>query len=235
MPLELQPMTPDDALAWTRIRALAYYGPVHDLLHTGPISESSILGVAQDRKRELSQSSPTTWHWKIVDTDSSPSSDDPPTNGGRTIAIAIWTMRNPCHPESKETSPSLPADHAPPKFLPPELKLDALTSLLQPLRNAQTEIMDPQIPYFKLDSLATHPDHQGRGAATMLLDWGLRKADKEELLLYLNASVAGKRLYDKRGFEAVREVKWDLGAWGGEGEEVHVCMVRRPQKGVLYP
>ena len=42
-------------------------------------------GVADDRKREIEK--PNTWHWKVVDTDLEPSSDDPSDNGGRTIAV----------------------------------------------------------------------------------------------------------------------------------------------------
>jgi GNAT superfamily N-acetyltransferase len=224
MPLELLPMTERDTLSWTRIRALAYRGPTHDLLHNGPISESSILGVATDRKRDLTQ--PNTWHYKIIDTSLPPSEDDPPNNGGLTIAIAIWSMHNVKQEGSNEPA-SIPAD-GPPGFLPPELRLDALSSLLGPLRAVQPEIMGTQKQYLMLNSLATHPEHQGRGAAKILLDWGLKKADKEGLPVYLNATPMGRWLYDKRGFKVVRVVEWHRVPWGGEGKDRHECMVRDP-------
>jgi WD repeat-containing protein 48 len=229
MPLELHPMTTADTLSWTRVRAIAYYGPTHDLLHTGPISESSILGVAEDRKRELSK--PNTWHWKIVDTDLDPSSDDPPDNGGRTIAISVWSMHNvKAEEEGSNEAPSIPAEKVDdkPGFLPPELRLDALGSLLGPLRAAQEDIMGTASQYFKLGQLATHPEHQGRGAARLMLNWGLRKADEEGLVTYLDATATGRLVYEKRRFKLVKEIEWDRVPWGGEGKDWHGAMVRQP-------
>jgi WD repeat-containing protein 48 len=232
MPLELHPMTHTDTLSWTRVRAIAYYGPTHDLLHTGPISESSILGVAEDRKRELKK--PNTWHWKVVDTVLEPGTDDPPDNGGRTIAISVWSMRNVKAEEegSKEAS-SVPVEKVDdtPGFLPPELRLDALSSLLRPLRAAQEEVMGTSSRYFMLNQLATHPDHQGRGAAKLMLDWGLKKADEDGLVTYLDATVIGKIVYEKRGFKLVKAVEWDRVPWGGEGKDWHGAMVRQPHLG----
>lgn len=217
MPFELRLMSTADTLSWTRVRALAYYGPTHDLLHNGPISESSIRGVAEDRKCEIGQ--PNTWHWKVVDTDLEASSDDPPDNGGRTIAVSVWSTHNVVGAEKKDSRPG---------FSPPELRLDALDSLLGPLREAQVSIMGSTRRFFMLHQLATHPDHQGRGAAKMMLDWGLGKADEEELVLYLDASEAGRAVYEKRGFRLVRALEWNREPWGGVGKDWHGCMVRQP-------
>lgn len=228
MPLELHPITPNDTLSWVRVRALAYYGPTHDVLHSGPISESSFRGAAEDRKRELKK--PNTWHWKIVDTDLEPSEDDPQDNGGRTIAIAVWSMLNVAKEGSHEAS-SIPAEKADdsPGFTPPELRVDALISLFGPLRAAQQEIMGSSNQYFMLNSLATHPDHQGRGAGRLLLEWGLNKADKEGLTVYLDATAAGRTMYEKRGFSLVRVTEWDRVPWGGQGKDWLGHMVRQPQ------
>jgi WD repeat-containing protein 48 len=231
MPLELHPMTTADTLSWTRVRAIAYYGPTHDLLHTGPISESSMHGVAEDRKRELNK--PNTWHWKIVDTDLDPSSDDSLDNGGRTIAISVWSMHNIATKRVEDGSyeaSSIPAEKVDeiPGFLPPELRLDALGSLLKPLRAAQEEVMGTSSQYFKLNQLATHPDHQGRGAAKLMLDWGMDKADEEGLVTYLDATATGRLVYEKRGFKLVKEIEWDRVPWGGEGKDWHGAMVRQP-------
>lgn len=229
MPFELHKITPADTLAWTRIRAIAYYGPTHDLLHSGPISESSIRGVAEDRKRDLEK--PNTWHWKIVDTDLDPSDDDPPDNGGRTIAIAVWSIHN-VKVEGSIESTAIPAEKANddvPGFLPPELRLDAFTSLLNPIRAAQKEIMGAEKQYFMLNAFATHPDHQSRGAGSLLLNWGLQKADREGLVTYLDATETGRPVYEKRGFKLVKATEWDRVPWGGQGKDWHGQMVRQPQ------
>lgn len=244
MPLELHPLRPSDALSWIRTRSKAYSGPTHDLIHHGAISDASIRGVAEDRKREIG--SPNVWHWKIVDTDLPPSEDDPGDNGGQTIAVAVWKMMNfeeqtegkgkteqgaTAEHASIRTGTEPAGDDAPnpryPSFLPPELRVDALLSIFGPLDASRDEIMGTEKPFFMLNSLATHPDHQGRGAAKLLLDWGMNKADTERLVTYLDATQIARPIYEKRGFEVRRVVEWDRTKWGGEGKDVHYCMVRQ--------
>ena len=186
-----------------RLRSLAYRGDTHDVLHNAPITESSLRRIAEDKRKDLAK--PNTWHWKIVDTDSQPSQDDPKGNGGRTIAVAVWSMHNMQEEGSNEAS-SVPAEVADtsPGYLPPELRLDALKSLFDPLRAAQDEIMGTTKSYFMLNSLATHPDHQRRGAGKILLDWGVKKADDEHLITYLDCSSVARPMYEKAGFKLVR-------------------------------
>ncbi|KAH6614944.1 hypothetical protein C7974DRAFT_320749 [Boeremia exigua] len=229
MPLEIHPLRTIDSLSWNRTRALAYYGPTHDLLHNGPVSETSIRGLARDREREIGN--PNVWHWKIVDTELAPSEDDPKDNGGRTISIAVWKLMNKEAPTEHASVPAEIMRTSDSSFLPPELRLDALMSLFDPLDAARDEIMGTEKPYFMLNSLATHPDHHRRGAAKLLLDWGIKKADDEGLVLYLDATELARPIYAKRGFELKRTVEWDRKVWGGEGVDVHYCMVRLPHSG----
>ncbi|KAL5114700.1 hypothetical protein ACEQ8H_007434 [Pleosporales sp. CAS-2024a] len=226
MPLEIHPMTLDDTLSWVRIRNKAYYGPTHDVIHNGPVSEETIRRVAEDWKAEIHE--PNTWHYKVVDTDLATSSDDPLDNRGQTIAFAVWAMRN----VKAEVASDLAVDAvAKPKnmttYSPPELRFDVLKSLLRPLRAAMLEIMGTTKEFFMLNSIATLPDHQGRGAGRLLLDWGMKKADDEGLLTYLTATSAGKRMYEKRGFVDVKTIKWDRTPWGGEGADCHWCMWKK--------
>jgi GNAT superfamily N-acetyltransferase len=228
MPIELRPITPDDTLSWVRVRSLAYYGPTHECLHNGAVSDSSVRRIAEEWKDELKK--PNTYHWRVVDTDLKPSKDDPPTNGGQTIAIAVWSMHNVKAEGSNEPAVNPAMTTTKSSFVPPELRLDALGSLLGRIRAATSEIMGTLEPYFMLNMLATHPDHQGRGAGKVLMDWGLKKADDEGLVTYLNATDVGRRMYEKRGFEVVKTIEWDRVPWGGEGKDCHWCMVRQPQK-----
>ncbi|KAJ4342392.1 hypothetical protein N0V87_001010 [Didymella glomerata] len=192
-------------------------------------------GVAEDRKREIGKTN--VWHWKIIDTDLTPTKDDPEDNGGRTIAVAVWSMKNvnngkhasvPAETESPSNNSLGPRY---PSFLSPELRLEALASLFDPLDASRDEIMGTENPFFMLNSLATHPDHQGRGAGKLLLDWGVEKADDEQLVTYLDATQVAKPIYEKRGFEVRRVVEWDRTAWGGEGIDAHYSMVRHPRTG----
>ncbi|PVI03860.1 hypothetical protein DM02DRAFT_611975 [Periconia macrospinosa] len=226
MPLVLQPLTAADTLSWTRIRTLAYLhlGPTHDLLHSNqPISESSIRGVAENNARDFQN--PNFWPWKVVDTELAPSEDDPEGNGGRTIAIALYELEKKGKGGEAEKGKEEEK-----RFMPPELRLDALTALITPLREAEKEIMGNTDRYLMLNVLATHPEHQRRGAAKMLLDVGLKRADEEGLVMYLSSSWMGRPIYEKAGFELVKECDFDRGEWGGEGVERHGCMVRQPKK-----
>lgn len=111
-------------------------------------------------------------------------------------------------------------------FTPPELRTDILNAVLTPLRSAQEDTMGTETPYLKLDTLATHPAHHRRGAAKMLLEWGVGKADEEGWRTYLDASPVGVKSYERVGFRIVKEVVFERGEWGGEGRDWWGVMVR---------
>ena len=54
-----------------------------------------------------------------------------------------------------------------------------------------------------LDILGTHPTHHGRGIASQLLKWGLERADRDGLEVFLSASPVGRPIYEKKGFRVV--------------------------------
>nr|OQO19872.1 hypothetical protein B0A51_12228 [Rachicladosporium sp. CCFEE 5018] len=75
--------------------------------------------------------------------------------------------------------------------------------------------------------LATHPDHQHRGAATMLMKELIAEADALGLEMYCEATRTGKPLYEKYGFVAVKTLTFDPAAYGGSGlVETQWVMVR---------
>lgn len=76
--------------------------------------------------------------------------------------------------------------------------------------------------------LVTAPDEQRRGAGNMLLKWGLERADRAGLPSYLESSEAGRRLYEKHGFETVKRVEFDLTNYGGQGSDFNTVMIRKP-------
>jgi GNAT superfamily N-acetyltransferase len=77
-----------------------------------------------------------------------------------------------------------------------------------------------------LHRIAVHPDHQHRGIARQLLQWGLDRADSEKLISYLNGRPHARRLYEKAGFTAVDIVPMPV-----PGLEVAdmIVMIRQPQ------
>lgn len=76
--------------------------------------------------------------------------------------------------------------------------------------------------------LATHPDHQHQGAATMLMDEIVEAADVAGVEIYLEATAKGRPLYEKYGFVPVHDIVFDAAEYGGHGigVEKQTVMVR---------
>lgn len=76
--------------------------------------------------------------------------------------------------------------------------------------------------------LATEPRHQHHGAGTMLLEEILSEADEAGVDVYLEATDTAKALYEKHGFEAITELRFDPGLYGirGLGVERQTVMIR---------
>ncbi|MCJ1359336.1 MAG: hypothetical protein MMC33_009337 [Icmadophila ericetorum] len=73
---------------------------------------------------------------------------------------------------------------------------------------------------FTLKELYVHPHFQRCGVGSMLVEWGVKKADECGLMAYTEASPQGLGLYLKYGFEEVDRHTVDLEPWGGrKGEE----------------
>lgn len=64
-----------------------------------------------------------------------------------------------------------------------------------------------------LIQVATSPSARRRGAATMLVEWGLRKAAALDVPVFLVASAAGEALYARAGFRRVQQVRYDFWPW----------------------
>ena len=76
--------------------------------------------------------------------------------------------------------------------------------------------------------LATEPKFQHHGAGTMLLQDILADADSAGVEVYLEATDTAKPLYEKHGFKAITELRFDPSEYGlqGLGTERQTVMVR---------
>lgn len=76
--------------------------------------------------------------------------------------------------------------------------------------------------------LATHPNHQHRGAATSLMSELIAEADDLGLEVYCEATKTGRPMYEKYGFVPVHTLRFDPADYGVKnlGVEVQTVMVR---------
>jgi ribosomal protein S18 acetylase RimI-like enzyme len=206
MPLTLRPATAEDADQLTDIYFSAFQ---HDAI--------SLLA--------FPRSSPTArkwWHDSILDeiTDphahflciTDPSSSTPP----KILSYCKWN------------SPSAPIDTNLPQW-PEGSDVEIANHFFGNLVRRHERIMRGRKHWY-LEFVATRPEEQGKGAAGMLLRWGLQKVDEEGTEAYLEASPEGKPIYEHYGFAEVERLVVSLeGKEGVNGEKEFVeCFMIRP-------
>ena len=82
--------------------------------------------------------------------------------------------------------------------------------------------------YIVLDFLATLPQYQRRGAASVLLRWRMEQAAERGVGIFLEATMDGYQLYRKRGWKDVYELTMNYDTWGGKGAQTLVLMRKAP-------
>ncbi|KAH7145538.1 hypothetical protein B0J13DRAFT_665972 [Dactylonectria estremocensis] len=120
-----------------------------------------------------------------------------------------------------------------PSYPPPNFNV-ALHNYILSDRDAFRRLWIPQgKPCWILMHLTTRPSHRKRGAAAMLIQWGLAQAVEGNVRAYLEAGAAGRPIYGKFGFEQVGDLrKLSLGAFGIDSEFELTNMVFDPQRGL---
>ncbi|KAK7713466.1 hypothetical protein SLS64_004716 [Diaporthe eres] len=61
---------------------------------------------------------------------------------------------------------------------------------------------------------------------SLLLQWGIDKADQRGVEIYLESSLAGTPLYEKFGLRTLKVFNFDMAQLGYEGIDTHTCMLR---------
>ncbi|KAI0127674.1 acetyltransferase [Xylariales sp. AK1849] len=99
--------------------------------------------------------------------------------------------------------------------------------LLEPIQEIEDEILAKKL-YIRLEYLAVHPDNQGKGIATMLVESGMREAEKIGLDIFIYAMKAGVGVYKRLGFCIEKEFIQDDTVYGGPGE-YYTCFMTYQQ------
>ena len=112
--------------------------------------------------------------------------------GGVPVAASIWL---PPTTASRETEQQASPGEA-----------DDLQAQRREAVEAATRTRRPDDPHLYLSSMATLPDHRGRGAGAAMLTVGVERARTLELPVYLEASTSdNRRLYERFGFRDLGE------------------------------
>jgi len=78
------------------------------------------------------------------------------------------------------------------------------------------------------------PAAQGKGVGTAMLKWATDKADEAAVYMWVHASEAGRRLFEKGGFEELGSLEVDLDEWApqprGDGEQWGTYVLRYMQR-----
>ncbi|KAF7551023.1 hypothetical protein G7Z17_g5306 [Cylindrodendrum hubeiense] len=210
MVLQLVEATEDDAPRSVAIETEAYgpNGPVGLVLYPGPRPTEG--NPRADELIKQRREDPDCRWFKIVDTDLDASPEE------RMIAFAQWHVW---------TTPrtSIPSGARGPGSNP-----EACDLFFGGMNRKRHALMRGK-PYVYLKLLHTQPKHQKRGAASLLLEWGLEEADRLGIPAFLESSQQGRRLYEKWGFREVETLTVDFSPWGGPSSIEVPLMLREPK------
>lgn len=76
-----------------------------------------------------------------------------------------------------------------------------------------------------------HPKHQGQGAGTQLVEWGVKKADELRIPAFVEASSTGAMIYEKCGFRSIEHVSITHERWPTR-PTISYTLMFRPSKGI---
>lgn len=195
MTITIVPATLEDVPALFGVGTEAFRYGFHELMYsTQPLSTTSVEKLVDTRRKALHDSKVHVF--KAIDTDSN-----------EIIGGSKWVV----HTEEQVWEKSLPevvegiAHDA-----VPEVRVPVLREFYTKIFSAKMEnqgFQDGDVfkvrPRLELESLYTHPKHQRRGFAKLLLQWGINEADRLGLDAYLEATAEGTPVYEKQGFKEI--------------------------------
>ena len=144
---------------------------------------------------------------------------------GAIVGFSIWTAydaRPLQHP------PVLPSPDYWPNALEAEYGHAIMIDLMQK-RHDHIESVANSVVH--LNTLAVLPAHQRKGIATRLMNWGVETADQLGFPCFVEASPAGRPLYERHGFVFEQEITLVLPAQFVAREPCRYSFMTRPSPG----
>ena len=79
--------------------------------------------------------------------------------------------------------------------------------------------------------MATKPSHERRGAASLLINWGLQRSNKERVPIVLESTLNAAALYERLGFQAAENISLVMNQTCEGGETLcyeEICFIFWP-------
>ncbi|KFY59451.1 hypothetical protein V497_04261 [Pseudogymnoascus sp. VKM F-4516 (FW-969)] len=167
--------------------------------------------------RRLNHPGPGERHFKVIEDAT-----------GRMASFARWEF--PHSPEEEKSEMRDEAGDLDADALPKGANVEACKEMFAGLETMQKKWVEEDSMYL-MGLLATDPEFQGKGCASMLLKYGLDLADKEGRRAYIEATPAGLPLYKKLGWVIVDEAEIVNGSKDTPEDErrwINWIMIRQP-------
>ncbi|RDW92729.1 GNAT family N-acetyltransferase [Aspergillus mulundensis] len=207
--VEIQPFEKTDIREAVLLGQVAF-AETNRLAYTGPLSPSSIDAMVAQREASA-DTEPHVTTFKAVD-----------VSTGKMVGLARWAIWETDQVVEKSVDEVVRDRLSAPVAERRDEVARAMWTLVQVgkreiLGVGKIEGNEKGIKLRKrieLEALCVHPDYQGRGIAKRFLAWGVGEAEMLGLDVYLEATEAGRPVYEKTGFQAVRKEEFGLDGIG---------------------
>ncbi|KAH7321805.1 acetyltransferase-like protein [Rhexocercosporidium sp. MPI-PUGE-AT-0058] len=233
MPYEVHPVIPADAPGLSNAMMSAFYTDQHWRLLWGTKPLSSIISDCTARLPwNLITSRGTKRHLKVFDTDT-----------GEIVGYSRYILPDRCEMQWLEAKVGEPSGEERRAFEESwkdvteggrirGLDYGHLEEFGPDLERVEEGIMKSGGPFVSIDYMTTHPSHQRKGVASLMLKEALGKIDEAGLKVIVMSHPAGRKMYEDHGFEHVQTVTQDDSKYGATEPFVHYFLVRRPRGGM---
>ncbi|KAL1978121.1 hypothetical protein VTN31DRAFT_980 [Thermomyces dupontii] len=238
MPFVQEPLKVEDCTLLVDLAKDAFES-TNQMFYTLPISESSRRHLGEYRRKRLfadlegqkeeGKKSGQKFNFKAIDSETA-----------EVAGCACWSI----YEDDQELTQ--PIDEQVKGRIPsgvPEVRVDAMAAFWTLLLRKKREVLGLPRPEpgqgvdgvtklrkrVELDLLIVHPKYQGRGIGKMLLQWGFEYAERAKLPIYIEATEAGRPVYEKAGLKVVDEDLFDSTQYGGIGQARFFFMLKDDQ------
>ncbi|CAF3589416.1 hypothetical protein SNK05_012929 [Fusarium graminearum] len=190
-----------ETISEIQFAALLPVTPIERLIYPSGMTANSILASITEKQRRFHE--PNVKYLKAV------------TERGQILSFARWYTLD--HDKPYEGSGSAFTFRPSQQLEPEDMNVETARSFYQGIDELKKRNIAGK-PCLYLSLIATHPNYQGLGAGSQLLDWGIKYATEHGLDIYAVSTAASLAWYEKFGFRSVDKFSIDMACMGGKDE-----------------